>query len=136
MKSSEQKKLSETKVEEVLSEKPPSLQPQDTVHEAGERMRSVDADKWPVAQEQKLVGLVDERHPDRAAARFGHDPKSTLVGESMVRDVAYCYEDQSCAEALAIMEARGLKFLPVVDRQKHIAGIICRDELLAPAAGK
>jgi predicted transcriptional regulator len=125
------KRLSETKVEEVLSEKPSMLQSQDSVEHAGEHMRSIPASNWPVVDEKKLVGVVNEPEPDRKAARFGHDPKITTVGEQMSRDVAYCYEDQSCEEALAIMDSRSLEYLPVIDRRERITGILRRDELIA-----
>jgi CBS domain-containing protein len=126
----------ETKVEEVLTEKPPTLRPEDTLQKAGDRMREAHADHWPVAAEKKLLGMVDQPHPDRAVARYGHDPKQTLVGQNMSRDVVYCYEDQSCAEALAAMDAKNLRYLPVVDRQERITGIVSREELLANCGEK
>jgi len=124
------KTLSETKVEDVLTEKPPSIHPQDSVQTAGDRMREMKTEDWPVAEEKKLLGMMDQADPDRAVARFGHDPKETLVGQTMSRDVAYCYEDQSCAEALAVMDARHVQFLPVLSRDERIAGIVSRSELL------
>jgi predicted transcriptional regulator len=134
--STDSKALAATKLEDALTAKPPTLHPDDSVQQAGERMRSVEAGQWPVTERRKLVGVVPEPHPDVAAGRFGHDPRGIHVGESMSRDVAYCYEDQSCAEALAIMEARDVNYLPVVDRQQRIVGIIGRDELLARREGK
>ncbi len=125
------KTLEKTKVEEVVSEKPPMLHPNDTVREAGKRMREAQANEWPVAENKKLLGMMEQPDPDRIAAGYGHDPKETLVGKNMSTDVAYCYEDQSCAEALAVMEARHIQFLPVVDRDHRIAGIVSREELLA-----
>jgi predicted transcriptional regulator len=125
------KPLGETRVEEILSDKPPTLHPQDTVQKAGERMREAHAEQWPVTEEKKIVGVVEQPHPDRAVARYGHDPNQTLVAQNMSRDVAYCYEDQTCAEALAAMDARHFQYLPVVDRNLRITGIISREELLA-----
>lgn len=127
----EKKSLNDTKVEEALTEKPPSMHPEDSVQTAGDRMRDMHAEEWPVAQDKELLGMVDHANPDRAVARYGHDPKETLVGQTMSKDVAYCYEDQSCAEALAVMDERQIHFLPVLDRDQHIAGIVHRDELLA-----
>lgn len=126
-----QKSLGETRVDEVLSNKPPALHPSDSVELAGERMREMNADEWPVGEEKKLLGVMDKANPDRTAARYGHDPKQTSVGKTMSRDVAFCYEDQNCAEALAIMDERHVQYLPVVDRDQRIAGIVCREELLA-----
>ncbi len=127
----ELKPLADTKVEEVLSEKPPSLHPDDSVKQAGDRMREMHAGQWPVVKEEKLVGRVDGPNLDQNVARYGHDPKSTLVAQNMSREVAYCYEDQSCEEALAMMNERQLEFLPVVDRSERITGIVSREELLA-----
>lgn len=124
------KPLQETKVEDVLTEKPPTVHPQDTVQTAGDRMREAKATDWPVADGQKLLGTVDHPDPDRAVARFGHDPKATLVSQTMSRDIAFCYEDQSCAEALATMDERQVQFLPVLHRDQRIAGIISREDLL------
>jgi CBS domain-containing protein len=125
------KTLSETKVETVLTEKPPSINPQDSLQTAGDRMREMKTEDWPVAEEKKLLGMMDQPDPDRTAARFGHDPKEILVGQTMSRDVAYCYEDQSCAEALELMDARRVQFLPVLNRDERIAGIVSRAELVA-----
>jgi CBS domain-containing protein len=125
----------ETIMEQVLTDKPPSLHPQDSVHKAGERMREMHTSEWPVAEEKKLLGMVDQPHPDRAVARYGHDPKATTVRQNMSREVAFCYEDQTCAEALAAMEARHLRYLPVVDRNQRITGIVSREELLAKCSG-
>jgi len=127
------KPLSKTKVEDVLTEKPPSMHPEDTVQTAGDRMREMHAEEWPVADEQKLLGMMDHPDPDRAVARFGHDPKDTKVGQTMCRDVAYCYEDQSCAEALEVMDARQVHFLPVLNRDQRITGIVSRAELSGKA---
>ncbi len=130
----EEKKLkprNETKVEEVLSEKPPTLHPNDNMQQAGDRMREMQADDWPVAQEKKLLGVVDHANPDHEVARYGHDPKHMLVGHNMSREVSYCFEDQSCEEALAVMNDRHVQFLPVVDRDQRITGIVSREELLA-----
>lgn len=124
------KSLAETKVEEVLSEKPSTLHPSDSVEKAGALMREMEAGEWPVAEEKKLLGTVDKANPDREAARYGHDPKKTRVASTMSRNVAYCYEDQTCEEVLRIMDERQLQYLPVVNRNERITGIVSRKELL------
>jgi predicted transcriptional regulator len=124
------KPLKDTKIEEVLTEKPPTLDPGDSMQKAGDRMREMNVERWPVAKERKLLGAMDQPNPDRTVARFGHDPKDTRVGDNMSRDVVYCFEDQTCAEALSLMDARKLDYLPVVDRQQRICGILSREELL------
>jgi CBS-domain-containing membrane protein len=125
-------------LEKVVAEKTGALSPEDSITTAGERMRSMETNTWPVADGRKLVGVLHHANPDREAAGRGHDPKTTLVGESMSRDVPFCYEDQHTDEALRIMLERDMKYLPVVDREMRIVGILSRRELegSAPTEGE
>ena len=117
------------KLKSVVGEKTGALSPDDSVQTAGERMRSVEANVWPVAEDRKLVGAIDHPDPDRQAGGRGHDPNTTRVGETMRQDAAFCYEDEDAAEAQRKMEEQNLNHLPVVDREMRIVGIISRGEL-------
>ncbi len=92
-------------------------------------MREHDAEVWPVAEDRKLVGMIDEKNPDWKLGGRGHDPKDSTVGEIMKRDVPFCYEDEDCGAARRKMDEHGLQFLPVVDRQMRIVGIFSREEV-------
>jgi CBS domain-containing protein len=113
----------------LAAEKAGALNPQDSVQTAGDRMREHHAAVWPVAEDRKLVGVVDEKNPDWRIGGRGHDPRTWRVGQIMSRDVVFCYEDQDCTEAQKLMEAHGLRHLPVVDRQMRIVGIFSREEI-------
>jgi CBS domain-containing protein len=111
------------------AEKAGVLHPQDTVQTAGDRMRKHDAGAWPVADDTKLVGMVDEKNPDWKIGGHGHDPKDWQVGQIMNREVVFCYEDEDCAHAEELMSQHNLQYLPVVDRQMHIVGIFSKQEI-------
>lgn len=113
----------------LATEKDGALHPQDSVETAGDRMREHDTGVWPVAEDRKLVGMIDEKNPDWKIGGRGHDPKTSKVGEIMNRDAIFCYEDEDCASAQKLMDARGLGYLPVVDRQMRIVGIFSREEI-------
>ena len=113
----------------LAAEKAGALLPEDSVQKAGDRMRARDADAWPVTKNRKLVGMVDEKHPDRQLGREGHDPESWTVGQIMSRDLVFCYEDEECERARKLMEERDLRYLPVVDREMRIVGIFSRAEI-------
>lgn len=120
------------KLENVVAEKQPVLHPQQSIEEAGDKMRELGANALPVAEGRHLVGVVEQDNPDRKAAGFGHDPKATLVGEYMNSKVAYCFEDDDCAAALSKMNERQLDRLPVVDREMRIVGVVTRADLEDP----
>ncbi len=113
----------------LAAEKAGALDAGDSVKTAGDLLREHDADHWPVAEGRRLVGVVEEQSPDWKIGGHGHDPKSWKVGQIMSRDVVFCYEDQDCAAARLLMEERGLRFLPVVDRDLRIVGIFSREEI-------
>jgi CBS domain-containing protein len=119
----------------VAEERAGALTPGDTVKTAGDKMRALDTEKWPVSEDCKLVGMVEEKHPDRKIAAFGHDPKSWRVHEIMNRNVIFCYEDEDCAHAGQVMDEHGLSYLPVVDRDMRIVGIFSRGEIAEKADG-
>lgn len=118
-----------TSLKQLAAEKAGALNPSDTVEAAGDRMRAHAADAWPVAEDRRLVGMIDEQNPDWKIGGQGHDPKAWKVGEIMNRDAVFCYEDEDCAAARLKMEERGVAFLPVVDREMRIVGIFSRHEI-------
>jgi CBS domain-containing protein len=120
----------------ALTSKFGALHPHDSVETAGARMRQHGAPAWPVADDQKLVGMVDEQNPDWKIGGHGHDPKSWKVGQIMSRDVIFCYEDEDCTAARTLMEQSNLRYLPVVDRDMRIVGIFSRDEIQEKAEAK
>ena len=119
----------------LAAKKAGALNPADSVETAGDRMREHHAASWPVAEDRKLVGMVDEENPDWKAGGHGHDPKAVTVGEIMSRETIFCYEDEDCATAQKLMDERGLRYLPVVDRNMRIVGIFSREEIERQAEG-
>jgi CBS domain-containing protein len=111
-------------VKEVASDEPKPLQEECSVKEAGEKMRSLKTDKFPVASGDRLVGTVVDKYSDRKAAGFGHDPAATPVHGIMAKQAHYCFEHQSVEEARNIMRKHHLRHLPVVDKDLRIVGIV------------
>jgi CBS domain-containing protein len=120
---SESKKVRVAPLHSVEDQKSGALRPHDNVETAGKRMRKHAAGKWPVVEKSKLVGMVEEENPDWQAGGHGHDPKQETVGAIMKRTAVFCYEDEDCAHAEALMREHGLSHLPVLDRQMRVVGI-------------
>ncbi len=116
-------------LKDLAVEKAGALHPHDSVESAGARMREHSARTWPVAEDRKLVGVIDKENPDWEIGGRGHDPKCSHVGQIMSREVIFCYEDEDCTHARALMEKHGLTYLPVVDREMRIVGIFSLKEI-------
>jgi CBS domain-containing protein len=117
------------RVKEVACQEPKPLQAKNSVKEAGEKMRSLDTNRLPVASGDHLVGAVEGNCPERKVAGFGHDPETALVRGIMVKKAYYCLENQSLDEAREIMREHHLDYLPVVDENMRVIGIVALRDL-------
>ena len=118
-------------VKEVVCPEPRLLQEKSSLEEAGEKIRSLNTNRLPVASGDHLVGAVEGKYPERTAASFGHDPKTAIVREIMVTKTYFCFENQSLDEARQIMREHHLDYLPVVDGNMRILGIVALRDLPA-----
>ena len=72
-------------VKDVACQEPKPLQAQSSLKDAGEKMRSLDTNRLPVASGDQLVGAVEGKYPERKAAGFGHDPETSLPENEVPR---------------------------------------------------
>jgi CBS domain-containing protein len=126
-----EKPSTRNRVAKVARDKPSPLQAKTSVKNAGEKIRSLQTDQLAVASGDRLVGTVKGKYPERKAAGLGHDPETTLVREIMAKEVHYCFQDQALDEAREIMREHHLQYLPVVDEQMRVVGMICMRDLAA-----
>jgi CBS domain-containing protein len=117
------------RVKEVASDEPKPLQEKSSIKEAGEKMRSLKTDKFPVASGDRLVGTMVDKYSDRKAASFGHDPATTAIQGIMAEQKHYCFEHQSVDEARELMRRHRLRHLPVVDKDLRIVGILTPEDI-------
>lgn len=47
----------------LAAEKAGALRPDDSVETAGDRMREHETGTWPVAEDRKLIGMIDKENP-------------------------------------------------------------------------
>ena len=116
-------------VKEVARAEPKLLQEKSSLQEAGEKIRSLNTHRLPVASGDQLVGAVEGKYPERTATSFGHDPKTAIVREIMVKKTYFCFENQSLDEAREIMCDHHLDYLPVLDGTMRVVGIVALADL-------
>lgn len=118
---------------EVMNPPYPSLPLSTSVLDAGWRMVHepcraailVDADSIPIG----IVTLTDIK---RGMGKGTIAPSDLTLADIATPEIVIAHPDESAAQALSRMEARGLHFLPVVDRDRpsQILGIVERERLL------
>jgi CBS domain-containing protein len=116
-------------VSDILTRDVETLPPSATVKEAAQRMRSADIGSLPVCDGRRLLGMVTDRDITIRITAEGRDAASTPVLEAMTPDVAFVFEDQDVREAARVMQDRQIRRLPVVNREKHLVGIVSIGDL-------
>jgi CBS domain-containing protein len=111
------------KVSDVMTRTVRTTDPGTSIREAAKLMADLDAGILPVAQGDKLVGMITDRDIAVRAVAEGKGP-DTKVADAMTRDVKYCYEDEQLEHVVKNMAELKVQRLPVMDRNKQLVGIV------------
>lgn len=106
--------------------------PFESVQSAAQRMGMRNVGTLVVLNESgRPAGILTDRDVAVRVAGRGRDPYATSVGDVMTTEVESAPEELRVEDALRRMRARGVRRLPVVDREGHCVGIVSLDDVLA-----
>jgi len=111
------------KVKEAMSTDVQLIHPNQTLREAARMMIEIDAGALPVAENDRMVGMITDRD---IAVRAVANGKScdTKVREIMSGEVLYCFDDEELTHVSRNMSDMKVRRLPVVNRDKRLVGVI------------
>jgi CBS domain-containing protein len=93
------------------------------------------SDPLPVCDGERLQGLLTDRDIAVRLVAAELDASTTKVREIMTPEVMYCFDDQTLEEAAAIMEAHQIRRLPIINRDKHLIGMLSLGDLAVRTEG-
>jgi len=115
-----------TIVAQVLREKGHtvwSVEPQATVYQALELMAGKGIGAVLVRDGEKIVGILSERDYARKVELQGKTARTTRVSEIMTPAVYYIQPHQTIEECMALMTAKRIRHLPVIE-QGNLVGLV------------
>ena len=96
-----------------------------SVKTALDEMHARAIDSSPVIDQRgELLGILSKSKMNRNVGGFGHDPRTEPVEAHIEKNNAYCFEDQTIAEAEQMMLNAKLGKVFVVTREKLLVGTI------------
>lgn len=105
-----------------------------SVVDAAQLMRTHHVGDLVVIEEKdgcrRPVGIVTDRDIVVEVVAAGVNPEALTVGDIMAAEVATVREGDGLFEALRLMRDKGVRRMPVVDREGALAGILTMDDLL------
>jgi CBS domain-containing protein len=122
-------------IREVMTPTVHTVNPHTQVSEIARLMRDEDIGAVPVAENDRLVGMVTDRDIVLRAVAVG-DGLDKIARDVMSPQILYCREDQDVDEVLKNMAEQQIRRLPVVNRDKRLVGVVSLGDLSgkAPAA--
>jgi CBS domain-containing protein len=116
------------KVSEVMTRDVQTIRPDQPVQQAASFMLSADAGSIPVAEGDRLMGMITDRDIAVRGVAKGHGP-DTPVRELMTNDIVCVRIDDDCEEAASKMSEAQVRRLPVIDEQERLCGIVSLGDL-------
>jgi CBS domain-containing protein len=105
------------------------IAPDTPLREAARKMSVHNVTVLPVCEGRRIVGLLTARDLTVRATSQGCDPQTTKVRDVMSFPAICAREGQNVNEAADLMQKRQLRRLPVLNRQKHLVGMVFLSDL-------
>lgn len=104
------------------------IHPDDTLQRAAQLMQECDCGILPVADGDRLVGMLTDRDIALRGIGEGKGPQ-TKVGDCLTPEVKYCFEDEDTQHVCQNMAEIQVRRLAVLNRDKRLVGIVSLGDL-------
>jgi CBS domain-containing protein len=117
------------KVKDVMHRGVTWVEPTISIREIARRMRDDDIGSVPIGENDRLVGIVTDRDIICRGVANGADCNALTARDVMSKPIIYCRADDDLELAIRIMEKNKIRRLPVIDKDKRLAGILALGDI-------
>jgi CBS domain-containing protein len=123
-----------TQIKDVMTPNFKWMAPDSPVAQVAQQMRDMDCGFMPLAENDKMVGMITDREITIRAVAEGKNPADLQAREIMTAKTYYCFDDQDVEEVCNNMGEIQVRRLPVVTRDKRLVGIVSMGDLAQVAS--
>lgn len=105
-------------VKDVMTGKPEYMDVSASILEVSQRMRDDDRGFTPIAEKEKIVGVVTDRDIAVRAVAEGRSPNEK-ISTILTGTVLYCFQDDDVKEVLQNMQTNDVQRLIVLNNEKN-----------------
>jgi CBS domain-containing protein len=116
-------------VKEIMTMAPTCCAPETRLDIVAKMMLNHNCGVIPVCDGHRLVGVITDRDIVCRAVAKGMTPLAIAAGEVMSKPVYTVREDENIEAALATMQKRRVRRLPVVEETGDMTGIITQSDI-------
>ena len=117
------------RVRDLMTDAVKTATPSTRLEDVARLMRDEDIGSVPVAENEKLVGMVTDRDIVIRGLAESASLEGKCVRDVMSPQVLYCREDQTVEDVLKNMGEQQIRRLPVVDESKRLVGVVSLGDL-------
>ena len=118
-----------TKIRDVMTSDPRTIEPSTTIQEAAKLMRDEDVGPMPIVDNGSLSGILTDRDIVIRVVAEGKDASSVTAGEVASRDLVTIDPEQTLDEALRLMAQHQVRRLPVCEEDGKLVGIVAQADI-------
>lgn len=126
--------MKNTKVKDIMTDKPVFVLPHDSLKQAGQKMQENDCGFLPVGTSAHTLGIITDRDIVVRAVAAGKDINSEQVHDCMTARVYGCNEDDFLEDAAERMRAHKISRLIVRNEEGKVSGILSFGGILRKTA--
>jgi CBS domain-containing protein len=118
-----------TRVADIMTRSIATVQRDETLQAAAERMREMDVGSLPVLDGKAIAGMVTDRDITVRGVAAGMIPQESRVADVMTEEIRWCRADDSVEQVLAEMGDAQVRRLAVLDANNEIVGIVALGDI-------
>ena len=124
------------KISDVMTKNVQCLSPETNLRDLAAKMKEIDCGAIPICEEDRLIGMVTDRDIVLRTLASGRDPNSCTARDVMTSPIVFGFQDQDIGEAARIMEAKEIRRIAILNRNKRLVGIVSLGDIATRGANE